>query len=242
MELCRGGELFDQIVTRRQFSELDARAIMAALLQFVAHAHSKGIVHRCACSVCMCVRGFGDPPVGRRHGLHGEPRTCLRHPRPAHRKLCTTKHTPMQGPQAREHPADHMRRQQWQQRQQWQRRRQQRSAAHRGLWHERLLRARGCAAPALWHALLRGTRGDCCCSLGDAATRPGVRAATGGSGMEAQAWGPLSRRFQQQTPPPLTPTHPRARTTRPTHTKHTKHTHNAHNARTGALPQLRPPR
>lgn len=48
MELCRGGELFDQIVARGQFSEQDAVDIMRALLDFVAFAHSKHIVHRSA--------------------------------------------------------------------------------------------------------------------------------------------------------------------------------------------------
>jgi serine/threonine protein kinase len=46
MELCNGGELFDQIVARGQFSEQDAVGIMRALLDFVAYAHSKHIVHR----------------------------------------------------------------------------------------------------------------------------------------------------------------------------------------------------
>lgn len=46
MELCSGGELFDQIVTRRHFSEQDAAAIMRSLLAFVAFAHSKHVVHR----------------------------------------------------------------------------------------------------------------------------------------------------------------------------------------------------
>lgn len=46
MELCSGGELFDQIVARGHFSEQDAVGIMRALLDFVAYAHSKHIVHR----------------------------------------------------------------------------------------------------------------------------------------------------------------------------------------------------
>lgn len=55
MELCKGGELFDQIVARGQFSEQDAVDIMRALLDFVAYAHSKHIVHRCG--RCVCVHG-----------------------------------------------------------------------------------------------------------------------------------------------------------------------------------------
>jgi len=46
MELCSGGELFDQIVARGQFSEADAVNIMRSLLDFVAYAHSKHIMHR----------------------------------------------------------------------------------------------------------------------------------------------------------------------------------------------------
>lgn len=46
MELCSGGELFDQIVSRGHFSEQDAVNIMRSLLDFVAFAHSKHIVHR----------------------------------------------------------------------------------------------------------------------------------------------------------------------------------------------------
>ena len=46
MELCSGGELFDQIVSRGHFSEQDAVGIMRSLLDFVAFAHSKHIVHR----------------------------------------------------------------------------------------------------------------------------------------------------------------------------------------------------
>lgn len=46
MELCKGGELFDQIVAYGQFSEEDAVGIMRSLLSFVDYAHSKHIVHR----------------------------------------------------------------------------------------------------------------------------------------------------------------------------------------------------
>jgi serine/threonine protein kinase len=46
MELCEGGELFDQIVAYGQFSEEDAVGIIRSLLSFVDYAHSKHIVHR----------------------------------------------------------------------------------------------------------------------------------------------------------------------------------------------------
>eukprot|EP00798_Chlamydomonas_sp_ICE-L_P021962 gene21962-29013_t len=40
MELCSGGELFDQIIAK------DAAAKMQSLLDFIAYAHSKDIIHR----------------------------------------------------------------------------------------------------------------------------------------------------------------------------------------------------
>jgi hypothetical protein len=71
MELCAGGELFDQLVTRRQFSEGDAAALLRPLLDVVAYAHSKHVVHRCARG-CVCGGGGGicelvvaPPSLGR---------------------------------------------------------------------------------------------------------------------------------------------------------------------------------
>lgn len=46
MEMCGGGELFDAIVARGKFGELETRQVMHAILQSVAHMHSRGIVHR----------------------------------------------------------------------------------------------------------------------------------------------------------------------------------------------------
>mmetsp|Transcript_11680 Transcript_11680/g.20735 ORF Transcript_11680/g.20735 Transcript_11680/m.20735 type:complete len:520 (+) Transcript_11680:218-1777(+) len=46
MELCRGGELFDQIIAKGHFSEKDAAEKMQCLLDFIAYAHSKHIIHR----------------------------------------------------------------------------------------------------------------------------------------------------------------------------------------------------
>eukprot|EP00775_Hariotina_reticulata_P011602 gene11602-11746_t len=46
MELCSGGELFDQIISKGHFTERDAAVIMRALLDVMAFAHSKHIVHR----------------------------------------------------------------------------------------------------------------------------------------------------------------------------------------------------
>jgi len=46
MELCSGGELFDQIISKGHFSEKDASEKMKCLLDFIAYAHSKNIIHR----------------------------------------------------------------------------------------------------------------------------------------------------------------------------------------------------
>lgn len=46
MEYCEGGELFDRIISQGHFSELDAAAVMRALLNFISFAHSKHIAHR----------------------------------------------------------------------------------------------------------------------------------------------------------------------------------------------------
>jgi calcium-dependent protein kinase len=45
-ELCKGGELFDEIVTKVQFSEKEAATIIQQILQAVAYCHNLGIVHR----------------------------------------------------------------------------------------------------------------------------------------------------------------------------------------------------
>ena len=45
-ELCRGGELFDEIQKRRGFSEKDAAEIMAQVLRAVIYCHANDICHR----------------------------------------------------------------------------------------------------------------------------------------------------------------------------------------------------
>ena len=45
-ELCKGGELFDEIINKVQFSEKEAATIVQQILQAVAYCHSLGIVHR----------------------------------------------------------------------------------------------------------------------------------------------------------------------------------------------------
>jgi len=46
MEYCKGGELFDRIVSAQRFSERHAADIMSQMLSAVKHLHEKGIVHR----------------------------------------------------------------------------------------------------------------------------------------------------------------------------------------------------
>ncbi len=45
-ELCTGGELFDRIMTYKNFTELVAAQIMKSVLSVIAYCHSLGIVHR----------------------------------------------------------------------------------------------------------------------------------------------------------------------------------------------------
>jgi len=46
MELVTGGELFDRIVEREQYSEADAKEVMRQLFDAIEYIHSKDIVHR----------------------------------------------------------------------------------------------------------------------------------------------------------------------------------------------------
>ncbi|PIA60080.1 hypothetical protein AQUCO_00400752v1 [Aquilegia coerulea] len=47
MELCRGGELLDRILSRGGiYSEKDAKAVMVQILSFAAYCHLQGVVHR----------------------------------------------------------------------------------------------------------------------------------------------------------------------------------------------------
>ena len=45
-ELCSGGELFDEIITRQQFSEKDAAKIMEQVISAVNYCHLQKVVHR----------------------------------------------------------------------------------------------------------------------------------------------------------------------------------------------------
>jgi len=46
MEYLHGGELFDRIIARKQYSENDACAVMKTLIRALDSLHKKGIVHR----------------------------------------------------------------------------------------------------------------------------------------------------------------------------------------------------
>jgi len=46
MELMLGGELFDQILEKEQFSEHEAREATKAIVDAIRYCHSKGICHR----------------------------------------------------------------------------------------------------------------------------------------------------------------------------------------------------
>uniref|UniRef100_K4BRN8 Protein kinase domain-containing protein n=1 Tax=Solanum lycopersicum TaxID=4081 RepID=K4BRN8_SOLLC len=47
MELCKGGELLDQILARDgKYSEDDAKAVMVQLLSVVSYCHLQRVVHR----------------------------------------------------------------------------------------------------------------------------------------------------------------------------------------------------
>jgi serine/threonine protein kinase len=46
LELINGGELFDRILTKKHYSEKEARDVMCTLLQAVKHCHDRNIVHR----------------------------------------------------------------------------------------------------------------------------------------------------------------------------------------------------
>lgn len=45
-EICKGGELFDEILNRSKFNEQDAAIVMKRLLSAINYCHSNKIVHR----------------------------------------------------------------------------------------------------------------------------------------------------------------------------------------------------
>lgn len=60
MERMKGGDVFDRILKRKQYTEKDARDLAQILLEAVAHIHEKGITHR---DLKVCHSNFGRFPV-----------------------------------------------------------------------------------------------------------------------------------------------------------------------------------
>jgi len=61
LELVTGGELFDQIVARGEYSEKDASNIVRQIVSAVAHLHANGIAHRdLKPQNLLCVSPAGD--------------------------------------------------------------------------------------------------------------------------------------------------------------------------------------
>lgn len=65
--LCHaGGEIFDQIIRSRYMSEKVAAEKAGQLLSFLAHAHSKHVIHRCVrvcCSPAVAGKKLGPALV-----------------------------------------------------------------------------------------------------------------------------------------------------------------------------------
>lgn len=45
-EICKGGELFDEIIARGKFSEKDAAVLIKQVLSCMLYCHNNNIVHR----------------------------------------------------------------------------------------------------------------------------------------------------------------------------------------------------
>lgn len=60
-DLCRGGELFDRLVEKVHYNELDARHIMKQILQGVAYLHEHDIIHRDLKPENILLRDKTDP-------------------------------------------------------------------------------------------------------------------------------------------------------------------------------------
>ena len=46
MELCEGGELFDQLQKQGRYSEPDVARLFKHLMEVVKYCHDNGVVHR----------------------------------------------------------------------------------------------------------------------------------------------------------------------------------------------------
>ncbi len=70
IELMEGGELFERIVKKTFYNEMDARGLVRILLDALAYLHHRGIVHRCV-EINQCVGcpapSSGEEPTSPRH-------------------------------------------------------------------------------------------------------------------------------------------------------------------------------
>lgn len=46
MELCTGGELYDDLINREQYTERDAAKLFFQMVASIAYVHRRGIAHR----------------------------------------------------------------------------------------------------------------------------------------------------------------------------------------------------
>lgn len=60
-DLCRGGELFDRLVEKVHYNELDARHIMKQIFEGVEYLHSHDIIHRDLKPENILLKEKGDP-------------------------------------------------------------------------------------------------------------------------------------------------------------------------------------
>jgi len=62
MRLCTGGELFESITSRGNYTEADARDVVRQILEAVNYCHQKGIVHRDLKPENLLLRDKESPP------------------------------------------------------------------------------------------------------------------------------------------------------------------------------------
>ena len=116
MDLCSGGELFDKIVTKGNYSEKDAAALIRDIVRVVAHCHSMGVIHR-RVQMSGWVRWVGAGPTCQQHSTDSPPALCSHLPtslpislleqarQPAHPTTALPVLLTLQGPEAGELPA-----------------------------------------------------------------------------------------------------------------------------------------